>query len=172
MDACLSTKNDRELSTKVGRRGRRIYQGTARKPTFVIGSSRSRNSCLVSCIYQTVTLKHRFYFIVGGFPRRYNAAKHTGFMKLVSPNRLTRQVPTLKVGFGSATGLGGGAKRLTQLLVALGLLNLTGFTMASPSLEIGQRFPDIVLPSLEDGSAMSIERFRGEKLLLHIFASW
>ncbi len=63
-------------------------------------------------------------------------------------------------------------QRFSGLLLALGALNIAPFTMASPSLEVGRPFPDIILPSLEDGSAMSIEQFRGEKLLLHIFASW
>ena len=39
-------------------------------------------------------------------------------------------------------------------------------------LEVGQPFPDIVLPNLADGRAGSIAQFRGRKLLLHVFASW
>lgn len=39
-------------------------------------------------------------------------------------------------------------------------------------LEVGQPFPDIVLPNLADGRPGSIGQFRGRKLLLHIFASW
>ncbi len=38
-------------------------------------------------------------------------------------------------------------------------------------LEVGQAFPNILLPSLEGGSG-SIADFRGEKLILHIWASW
>lgn len=41
-----------------------------------------------------------------------------------------------------------------------------------PSLEIGQPFPDIAFPSMEDGSPMSIASFRGQKIILHVFASW
>ncbi|MEL6527369.1 MAG: hypothetical protein AAFQ07_16830 [Chloroflexota bacterium] len=37
---------------------------------------------------------------------------------------------------------------------------------------IGERFPDIVLPNAEDGSAMTLADFHGQKILLHIFASW
>jgi hypothetical protein len=43
---------------------------------------------------------------------------------------------------------------------------------APPRLEEGKSFPDIVLPSIEDGRPMSIRDFRGEKVILHVFASW
>lgn len=43
---------------------------------------------------------------------------------------------------------------------------------APPRIEVGQPFPEIVLPSLEDGAPMSIADFRGRKVLLHVFASW
>jgi hypothetical protein len=39
-------------------------------------------------------------------------------------------------------------------------------------VEAGQPFPDIVLPSLQDGSPASLAQFRGKKVLLHVFASW
>ncbi len=38
--------------------------------------------------------------------------------------------------------------------------------------EVGQVFPNLVLPSLEDGRPGSIAEFRGQKLILHIWASW
>jgi hypothetical protein len=38
-------------------------------------------------------------------------------------------------------------------------------------LGVGEAFPDLVLPSL-DGAPRAIREFRGEKLILHIFASW
>ena len=37
---------------------------------------------------------------------------------------------------------------------------------------VGQAFPDLVLPSLEDGRPMSLADFRGKKVILHVFASW
>ena len=40
------------------------------------------------------------------------------------------------------------------------------------TLEVGQPFPNIVLPNLADGRPGSIGQFRGRKLLLHVFASW
>ena len=41
----------------------------------------------------------------------------------------------------------------------------TGFT-------VGEPFPTVAFPSLEDGRSLSIADFRGKKLLLHVFASW
>ncbi len=38
--------------------------------------------------------------------------------------------------------------------------------------KIGEPFPNIVLPSLENGQPASMTQFRGKKLILHIFASW
>jgi len=38
--------------------------------------------------------------------------------------------------------------------------------------EVGKPFPELTLPSLEDGSPTSIADFRGNKILLHVFASW
>jgi hypothetical protein len=43
---------------------------------------------------------------------------------------------------------------------------------APPRLEVGQLFPEIVLPAARDGRPMSIADFRGEKVVLHVFASW
>jgi hypothetical protein len=40
------------------------------------------------------------------------------------------------------------------------------------AIEVGKPFPDLILPSLEDGSPSSIVQFRGKKTLLHVFASW
>ncbi len=39
-------------------------------------------------------------------------------------------------------------------------------------LDIGDRFPELVLPSLADGEALSIASFRGRKVALHVWASW
>jgi len=41
----------------------------------------------------------------------------------------------------------------------------TGFT-------VGEPFPNLVLPSLTDGKPLSLARFHGRKVVLHIFASW
>lgn len=36
----------------------------------------------------------------------------------------------------------------------------------------GTAFPTLSLPSLEDGRPASIADFRGQKIILHVFASW
>lgn len=38
--------------------------------------------------------------------------------------------------------------------------------------EVGEPFPNVTLPSAEDGSPLSLADFRGQKVILHIFASW
>jgi hypothetical protein len=48
----------------------------------------------------------------------------------------------------------------------------TGEPAPADKFEVGQAFPDIVLPSLSDGHPSSLSQFRGKKVLLHIFASW
>ena len=45
-------------------------------------------------------------------------------------------------------------------------------SLQSSGFQVGEPFPDIILPTLEDGSPGSIAQFRGQKILLHIFASW
>ncbi len=43
---------------------------------------------------------------------------------------------------------------------------------ATPKFRVGDRFPDLTLPSLEDGEPVSLGVFRGRKLVLHVWASW
>ncbi|MCP4249814.1 MAG: hypothetical protein GY778_22455 [bacterium] len=63
------------------------------------------------------------------------------------------------------------------LLVGMvGHLAVGAWVMAAdgrPSgVEIGQAFPTMILPSLDAGRPASIMQFRGQKVVLHIFASW
>ena len=44
--------------------------------------------------------------------------------------------------------------------------------LLAASFEVGQSFPELVLPKASDRSPLSIASFRGHKTLLHIFASW
>jgi len=37
---------------------------------------------------------------------------------------------------------------------------------------VGDLFPDLGFPSLEDGTATRLSDFRGKKVMLHVFASW
>ncbi|MEE9230333.1 MAG: hypothetical protein V3U86_06475, partial [Acidobacteriota bacterium] len=47
-----------------------------------------------------------------------------------------------------------------------------GGYLPGAGFEIGQKFPDIVFPALEGERPLSLADFRGQKVLLHIFASW
>ena len=59
------------------------------------------------------------------------------------------------------------------LTAAIASLSLGVPTLADPpKLAIGEPFPDLTLPSLEDGSPAAISDFRGQRLILHVFASW
>jgi len=37
---------------------------------------------------------------------------------------------------------------------------------------VGDLFPDLAFPSLEDGTPARLSDFRGKKVMLHVFASW
>jgi hypothetical protein len=41
-----------------------------------------------------------------------------------------------------------------------------------PTIAEEKPFPELFLPSLDDGRPLSIASFRGQKLVLHVFASW
>ena len=45
-------------------------------------------------------------------------------------------------------------------------------TRPSSGFEVGQPFPAVSFPGLEDGEPRSVADFKGEKLILHVFASW
>lgn len=45
-------------------------------------------------------------------------------------------------------------------------------TEADPLIRIGEPFPELVLPGMEDGDPRSITGYRGKKIILHMFASW
>ncbi len=60
--------------------------------------------------------------------------------------------------------------------LAAAALLITGSGLVPPApgaaaLEVGRKFPQLVLPSLE-GEPLSVGAFRGRKLMLHVFASW
>ena len=61
-------------------------------------------------------------------------------------------------------------------IATIGALALSTTALAQPSLPAsiaeGKPFPAIVLPELSDGHPASIADFRGEKVVLHVFASW
>ncbi len=54
---------------------------------------------------------------------------------------------------------------------------MTMMAMTSPCLEAadwsgGKVFPPIVLPTIDGEQSLSLNDFRGEKVMLHVFASW
>ena len=58
--------------------------------------------------------------------------------------------------------------RLISIIVAC----LAAALPARAQFAVGEPFPEIVLPSVADGSPMSLSAFRGRKVVLHVFASW
>lgn len=62
--------------------------------------------------------------------------------------------------------------RLAALPLALSTALLAPAGAAAVQVRVGERFPALVLPSVADGSPLSVEQFRGRKVLLHQFASW
>ena len=60
------------------------------------------------------------------------------------------------------------------LVAGLLLVGVIDHTRADPGVafEVGKPFPDLLLPSAEDGRPMSMAPFRGREVLRHVFASW
>ena len=57
-------------------------------------------------------------------------------------------------------------------LVAIAVPSEARAQSSSHRFEVGTPFPTLSLPSLDDGRPASIADFRGQKVILHIFASW
>ena len=55
--------------------------------------------------------------------------------------------------------------RLLALVLTAGSANAFDLTAGKP-------FPEIPLPTASSGEVQSITDFRGQKLMLHVFASW
>lgn len=75
-------------------------------------------------------------------------------------------MPALTMTMGAATALAA-----ATAAASAGSVSIDVGQSAAPSIEVGEPFPDITLPTL-DGEAMSIADFRGQKVVLHVFASW
>ena len=61
------------------------------------------------------------------------------------------------------------------MMVILGAVTLASALSTVPvkiGTEVGQAYPVDPLPSLNEGEALSVARFRGRKVVLHQFASW
>jgi hypothetical protein len=70
-----------------------------------------------------------------------------------------------------------------QIFVSMCLLVALGLVAPGPGAErpaqrpawpftVGEPFPDLAFPSLEDGTPTRLSDFRGRKVMLHVFASW
>ncbi|NIY12614.1 MAG: hypothetical protein GWN02_32025 [Gemmatimonadetes bacterium] len=64
------------------------------------------------------------------------------------------------------------AAATTLLLLTAMPHRATTQSLPPSGFEEGEPFPHLVLPALEDGAPTSIADFRGQKLILHVFASW
>ena len=65
------------------------------------------------------------------------------------------------------------AAAVVFLLAGLGVARADSLALQpAPRFSVGDAFPLIALPALEDGRARSIADFRGRKVILHVFASW
>ncbi len=64
------------------------------------------------------------------------------------------------------------AVALTALALTLGVAMSIADRRISGGFQVGEPFPDLVLPSLENGRPLSLAHFRGKKIILHVFASW
>lgn len=67
------------------------------------------------------------------------------------------------------------SQRSVALSVVVGVLIMmtTGMSaIAQAPFKVGEQFPDTSFPSVADGEPMSVHDFRGQKVMLHVFASW
>jgi len=61
---------------------------------------------------------------------------------------------------------------MTLFTILLAGSQLAAAQEPAARFKVGQPFPDLVLPAVDDGRPMSLAQYRGKKVLLHIFASW
>ena len=64
------------------------------------------------------------------------------------------------------------SRTLAGLALGMTTLFAPGAAEAKEGFDVGDRFPEIILPSLADGEPQSIASFRGHKVALHVWASW
>ena len=60
-------------------------------------------------------------------------------------------------------------------IIAAGLLAAAATAaQAGPMgrLEVGKPFPDVTFTALADGKPASLQSYRGQRVVLHVFASW
>ena len=84
---------------------------------------------------------------------------------------------TTWISFGAAKLFANTETMKTSALITLFTVLVAGPQVAAPldplsRFKVGQPFPDVVLPSADNGRPMSLAQYRGKIVLLHIFASW
>ena len=64
-------------------------------------------------------------------------------------------------------------KSMVQALLTVTLVSgSASFSWGGPQIAVGEKFPELALPSLDDGAPLSVASFRGQTVVLHIWASW
>ncbi len=61
---------------------------------------------------------------------------------------------------------------LISLAAAIAIHASSGEANLSTGMEVGQVYPNYILPSLSNGRPLALSQFRGRKIILHQFASW
>jgi len=59
--------------------------------------------------------------------------------------------------------------KILRVLISLLLISEV---FAQKNFSVGVHFPNIELPALSDGTLRSVSDYLGQKVILHIFASW
>lgn len=63
--------------------------------------------------------------------------------------------------------------RTLQIMLLVAVLFSAGLSgVRAADFKVGRAFPHLAFPSLENGKPTSVDSFRGNKLILHIWASW
>ena len=64
--------------------------------------------------------------------------------------------------------------RATSATLFGALAALTLMTVSAPAADFGEgkRFPEIVFPRAADGEPASVNQYLGQKIMMHVFASW
>lgn len=89
----------------------------------------------------------------------------------MDPRRRKRHADTVSmVALLAALALPGSVAAPTTLDEAT--MRSSASQRAAVRFEVGAPFPDIALPRLEGGAPTSLAAFRGDKIILHVFASW
>jgi hypothetical protein len=66
-----------------------------------------------------------------------------------------------------------GRSAVVIAVLSLAMTRMAGAQRLPPSgFEVGQPFPTLAFPALDDATPRSITDFRGKKVILHVFASW